>query len=72
MSATGKFLMHPGEPITEDLLRKYGRMKKVEFNVGQPPVGLGIGGPLISDTEDMERIIRDNEGIHLETEVGTL
>ena len=52
--------------ITTDVLRKLLGMKKVEFNVGQPSVGLGTGVPLISGTEDIERILRDNEGINQE------
>ena len=55
--------VHPGEPITEEVIRKYGQVRKVEHNVGKSPVGLGTGRPLVTSLEKVEAILRDNQGI---------
>ena len=60
-------LVHPGEPITPDVIRKYSQVKKVEFNVGQREVGLGTGVPLIADLNKKKALIRAHQGIHYHT-----
>jgi hypothetical protein len=64
-----RFLVHPGEPITPDVIRKYSRMKKVEFNVGQPDVGLGNDVPLMSNLEKIESVVKANSDIRYHTGV---
>ncbi|MFA5676194.1 MAG: hypothetical protein WDA65_06680 [Christensenellales bacterium] len=58
-----EFLVHPEEPITPETIRKYNRVKKVEFNKGKHSVGLDTGIPLIKDLENMKEIIKQNIGI---------
>jgi hypothetical protein len=57
------FIVHIQEAITPEVIRKYSQMKKVEFNVGQEAVGYAAGTPLISDTDKIERLVRENSGI---------
>lgn len=64
-----RFLVHPGEPITPDVIRKYSRMKKVEFNLGKPDVGLGNDVPLIGDLEKIKSVVKANSDIRYHTGV---
>ena len=61
------FLVHPQEPVTPEVIRKYNQVKKVEFNVGQKEVGLGTGAPLIADLSKKKALVRANQGIHYHT-----
>jgi hypothetical protein len=61
------FLVHPQEAITPDVIRKYGHVKKVEFNIGKKKVGLGTGMPLIADIDKVKSVIRGNSGIRYHT-----
>jgi hypothetical protein len=57
------FLIHLGQAVTADSIRKYCQMKKVEFNVGQDAVAYDTGRPLITDTAKMKDLIRAKSGI---------
>lgn len=63
------FLVHPQEPITPEVIRKYNQMKRVEFNAGEKQVGLDTGIPLISDLDKMKSVIGANSGIQYHTGV---
>ncbi len=56
-----------GVPITEDFIREYSKLRRVEFNVGKSPVGFGSGVPLIADPEKMKSVVRDNPGVEYHT-----
>ena len=61
------FLVHPQEPVTPEVIRKYNQVKKVEFNIGRKAVGLGTGVPLIADLNKKKALVRANKGIHYHT-----
>ncbi len=61
------FLIHPKEPITEDVIRKYNKLTKVEFNKGKEKVGMDTNIALISDIEKITELVRSNPEIHFHT-----
>ncbi len=62
-----QFWVDPGVPITEEVIRRYSKLRKVEFNKGQEYVGFGSGVPLIADPEKMKSVVRDNPGVEYHT-----
>lgn len=62
-------LVHPKVPITEDVIRKYNKLVKVEFNVGEEQVGMDTNLLLIKDMDKIMSLIRDNPEIHFQTEI---
>ena len=62
-------LVHPKEPITEDVIRKYNKLIKVEFNIGEHQVGMDTNLLLIKDMDKIISLIRDNPEIHFQTDI---
>jgi hypothetical protein len=62
-------LVHPKEPITEDVIRKYNELIKVEFNQGKQQVGLDTDQVLIADIDKIAALVRSNPEIHYHTGV---
>lgn len=62
-------LVHPKEPITEDVIRKYNKLIKVEFNEGKQQVGLDTEQVLIKDIDKITALVRSNPEIHYHTGV---
>jgi hypothetical protein len=64
-------LVHPKEPITKDVIRKYNKLIRVEFNKGKQQVGMDTGEALIKDIDKITALIRSNSEIHYHTGVIT-
>jgi hypothetical protein len=61
------FLVHTPVSITAQVVQRYTKMKKVEFNIGQQAVGFGTGTPLIGDLSKIEDVVRGNSDIRYHT-----
>ena len=62
-------LVHPKEPVTEEVIRKYSKLIKVEFNKGSQQVGLDTDQVLIEDINEIAALVRSNPEIHYHTGV---
>lgn len=64
-------LVHPKEPITEDVIRKYNKLIKKEFNKGKQQVGMDTDKALIKDINKIKDLVKGNTKIHYHTGVIT-